>query len=579
MSKVTKKTLQLSSRFLLRVGIVKQTLPVLHALLLFLSYIALVNDLGLRFLITVNMKWKLEKLYIYFPFLKSIIIAITILMLIIQLLAFENYKRAIITISLMTILLIPNFSSIPFLVPIVAIASVLLIILNKKIVKNPKSHLKEVINIGAIIVSSICLYSIIRYLIYIIIGGRIFSDSSWSIVILHMKLLASLQLINMITYATMPIIAVISLIRKHKEEEHNELINKKQSLLILLISILWTILQTSIIYLPTVNPTKISVGIDLLYYEEFLLKAIKRGPEEALNYSPGRFLYLLLIYLVWYCTRLPPRLVVQSMPILLFPIMILSSYFMVFKLTNSYTIAAISSLILASSPQVTMNYFASYQANVLGLILMYTIIGLYFTKIKLTPLLILIISTLMQFVHPWTSFQMLTSFTLFILLAKKYKDKHSLATLIMMGIGILLGDQMKIFISHSITEASVDIADYYTKISLSNAFNNILTYHRNLYRAIMYYCKGSLNYPLSVFTLITLFITSAELKAFGVSWILPLVITYVSSRGYIARLILNLPIHTLIAISIFKLSKNKILPITLILISLSYSLMYIITLF
>ena len=551
--------------------IVKLILPPLHALLLFMSYIALVNDLKAKVLIVVRGVRNVEELYILFPFTREIILILMVPLIAVY--VFKYNKRTFLTLIAMIIAILSYVFSTPFVIPIMALMMIMLISLDRRVVSEPREHFKRIVEAEAIVVTVISTYSIIRYFLYFILGGEMFKDPSWVIVELHMKLITSLQLLNMITYALMPIVTLFSLIKiKEGNDKPSEWLSKKQSLFILLASIMLVIFQSSMIFSPIINPKGLLIGVDTLYYKTCLQRIIWRGPQEVLTLSPARSLYLLLMYAVWYSLRLKPKIVVQLMPLMLFPLLTLSSYFMVLKLTNSHTIAALSSLLLVTSPQITVYTYASFQANILGLAIMYSVIATYYAKNKYAPLWTLITSLLMQFIHPWTAAHVLIFFTLFIFFTRKYKSKYDLTVVIMMLIGIIVGDQLKMLLIGSTTEATADLAERYAKVTIFRAVENVFAFPQTLCRIVTSYCNGFLNYPLSILVLFSQLKTSFQMARFEASWILPLMVMYISPRSYTPRLILNMPTHAFIGLLLSKFRRNKILVTSVITLSMSYSL-------
>jgi len=383
----------------------------------------------------------------------------------------------------------------------------------------------------------------------------------------------------MLAYTVTPIVAFLSLVKgKVNDEKVEELFGKKHSLIILFISMTLASLQNFIVYLPTVNPKGLPMGADILHYERFLRKVIRKGPWEAIRISPARSLYLLLLYVAWLYLRPPTKELVQLMPSVMLPLIVVTSYFMVKKLTESWTIAALSSLFLATSPQVTITIFGSFQANMLALTIMYGIIGMYYSKSKVTPILSLIGSAAMQFVHPWTAIHMLAFFTVLMISSKKFRHRYSLITFLAIAIGILLGDRLKVLLVGGEAETVITVTGHYTSATIARPLENLSAYWWNLHRVISSYCRGYMNYPL---VLLTLYIyvkqVPKEVKYFSASWMLTLIFMYISPYFYIARLMLTIPLQVPLAIAVYKTDNNLIIFSALVA-SISYSLLCIVNL-
>jgi len=562
---------------------IRNLLPLFHALLLFTSYIALINDLRAKVIIVMGGIKRIRELYIAFPFLHETILVFLILLALACLT--KDLKKGIAIMLIALVALLARILLIPFIIPVTALITVVMTSLDKKLAGRLGEHVKKIAEAETTIIATICAYSVLRYFVYLIVGGSPFRDPSWTIVELHAKLITSLQPLSMLIYCAMPIIGIFSLVKKKSSlfafmvnEEANEWLSRKHALIILLASTALVIIQCLTVFSPVINPRGLAIGVDTLYYRFFLEELIRKGPKEALVLSPARSLYLLLTYVIWYFTRLSPKTIIELMPSILFPLVIVSSYFMVLKLTKSHTIAALSSLMHATSPQVTTYLYASFQANILGLIIMYSVLAAYYMRNKYALLWAVFASLLLQFIHPWTAFHMLIFLVLFILFTKRYKKRYDILMITMVLIGIVAGDQLKVIITGNLQEATTDLAERCARKTIFETLKNILTYPEVLYRTVASYCKGFLNYPLLILILISQLTADPQLTSFGASWILPLAMIYISPMSYTPRLILNMPAHALIGALLSKLRKNKMLIAVIVIVSLSYSLMCIVNL-
>jgi len=210
--------------------------------------------------------------------------------------------------------------------------------------------------------------------------------------------------------------------------EHDEgSIFLERHLLMLISSLILSIVVALYPYSPAINPRSEPVGVDVRWYIPWM-EEVERNPSSAFKIAGGsRPLLLLSIYVVSKLLSIPTRDAVIYFPLLLNPLLTLSTYFLVYKASDDKNWASLSALLMALGIKMTVGMYSYFLTNNLGLILLYTSLGLLHKSLKNNTLTTLLYASafgsLTLFVHPWTTTQYLAALTLLTLhLYLKEKD-------------------------------------------------------------------------------------------------------------------------------------------------------------
>lgn len=189
----------------------------------------------------------------------------------------------------------------------------------------------------------------------------------------------------------------------------------------------WTLLILSLVvavvgalypYSPSINSEGVAVGVDVHYYIEWMVP-VEQDLFSAFTAANGsRPMMLLLIYVFQRGFGLGVLEVVKYLPVLLNPTLALSVFFMVLNATEDQEWAGLASLFSASGFTITVGMYSYFLTNMLGLILIFSSIGLLFKAIRTESKVCLVsasaLGSLAVFTHPWTFAQYFTATTLFL---------------------------------------------------------------------------------------------------------------------------------------------------------------------
>lgn len=173
--------------------------------------------------------------------------------------------------------------------------------------------------------------------------------------------------------------------------------------------------QASLIpYLPGVNPGFELVGADIdTFLSEY--EWVREDVWRAFQIREGsRPLFYLLLYGFQGLTGFSALNSVRFLPSLLYPLLVLATYFLAVSFFEDDWIGGYAAFFTATGVQVTIATYSYYQTNMLGLIFQYTSLGLFFRSIKNRKPLYLVLSLVLGgftvFTHPWTFVQFIAVF-------------------------------------------------------------------------------------------------------------------------------------------------------------------------
>src|SRR5438094_2905082 len=265
--------------------------------------------------------------------------------------------------------------------------------------------------------------------------------------------------------------------------------------LMLAISLVVSSLLAFVPYRPDLNPSGALVGIDSPTYVTWISQMTSKPLVQALQYSfvtgldGSRPLLLILLYLVA-SAGVSPDLIIEYLPIVLAPLLSLSSYVFVRYGHGSSSFAALAALFTPLSFYVTVAMWGGYYANMLGLIEAYLFLTLLllFSKSPSTTRYgaMFALSIMLFLTHPWTWVLIITA-SLFFAVSLWKETSHSIHVNSMMVIisgGIVL-DVLKSSLFATRTVA----ADLVTKVP---TVEQAASFWTNLVDALLYTHGGVL---------------------------------------------------------------------------------------
>ena len=295
-------------------------------------------------------------------------------------------------------------------------------------------------------------------------------------------------------------------------------------------------------YFPTLNPRDIPVNTDWIYYYNWLKQMIS-GDFSVLYAHSDRPLYLILLYSIWFVTRIDPRTLAVYHNIILLPLYTFSTYLLALKWAGR-RVADITVLITPFSPIFLSFIYGGFQANLLAISLVFISIYLIMSNSKKKFLGGLLLFWLTMFVHEWTWTQYIFILTVYVFLRiLKTRLEHK---------GFVWRDKILlcfVMISYIIDFAKQYLFNMYSAavvVEKANIMAGPMPYVESLHWYITIYTGGTLDNPLFYATaLLGLDIMGLSVPSLAV--ILSLLPSIMPWKIIMYRLLLNTPITVLTA--------------------------------
>src|SRR2546426_5600537 len=250
-------------------------------------------------------------------------------------------------------------------------------------------------------------------------------------------------------------------------------------------------------YRRDLNPSGTLVGIDSPTYVTWINQMLQRPLLQALQYSfvegldGSRPLLLIPLYLAA-STGISPNLIIEYLPMLLAPLLALSTYIFVRFGQGSASLAGLTALFTSTSFYITVGLWGGYYANMLGIIEAYLFLTflLLFSKSPSSPRYgaMFALSVALFLTHPWTWVLIITASLVFALSAWR-ETGHIIHLKAITGIittGIVL-DLLKSSVFATRTVA----ADVAITVSLAGT-NQLASFWTNLVDALLFTHSGLL---------------------------------------------------------------------------------------
>src|SRR5467141_193716 len=181
--------------------------------------------------------------------------------------------------------------------------------------------------------------------------------------------------------------------------------------LLLVISLAASVLLAFIPYRPDLNPNGILVGVDSPTYVTWISQMLARPVPQALQYSfvegldGSRPLLLVLLYMVA-SLGVSPSQIIEYLPMILAPLLALSTYAFVRYGHGSANLAGLAALFTPFTFYLPVGLWGGYYANMLALVFAYlflTLLLLFSKKPSATRYGALFALSIALFLtHPWT---------------------------------------------------------------------------------------------------------------------------------------------------------------------------------
>jgi hypothetical protein len=205
---------------------------------------------------------------------------------------------------------------------------------------------------------------------------------------------------------------------------------KKKKTFYISLAISLSIVVAIIPHLSAVNPDNQQIGVDTKYYVTWINALESSNSADILSQAfvvqdqGQRPLSLLFVYSLDKITNLAPSVIVEYLPLILGPLLVIVTYFLTRELTSTDLPAIMSSFVTAISFQVLIGVYAGFYANWMALILGYlsfVFLLRFLKKGKIVNLIIysaLILLVLFTHVYTWSILSFVAGIFLLILAAK-----------------------------------------------------------------------------------------------------------------------------------------------------------------
>src|SRR2546425_10695560 len=265
--------------------------------------------------------------------------------------------------------------------------------------------------------------------------------------------------------------------------------------LLLAIGLATSVLLALLPYRADLNPTGGLVGIDSPLYVTWINQMLGRPFPQALQYSfvegldGSRPLLLVILYAIASLGVSPTR-IIEYLPVLLAPLLSLSTYIFVRFGQGSPGLAGLTALLTPFSFYLTVGLWGGYYANMLALIFVFLIMTLLLLFSKSPSAtkysLMFALSVALFLTHPWTWILMITVFLVFAVSLWR-ETGHSVHLRSVTGI-IIAGIALDLLKSTLFTTRTV-AADVATKLPTSG---QVASFWTNLVDGLLYTHGGLL---------------------------------------------------------------------------------------
>jgi hypothetical protein len=204
--------------------------------------------------------------------------------------------------------------------------------------------------------------------------------------------------------------------------------------LVLIFAIVLSFLITVYPYLPGLNRHAQPVGVDIPYYVGWLTDMNKQGsPWAAFSFAffniSDRPVSLFLMFLGLRAFGVSDWQVVKFLPMLVGPLLVLTTYFFLRKTGFSSWAASFGSLFAAFSLHVTVGMYGGFFSNWVALLLWYLSLGfLFYSLLKesyrlLAPAIVFQIALLFAHAYTWVMFLGIGAVFFLLVLFKWFKNR------------------------------------------------------------------------------------------------------------------------------------------------------------
>jgi hypothetical protein len=446
-----------------------------------------------------------------------------------------------------------------------------------------KGHLNLYLNYFSIIISIFGILSIIVSLAITPLSNPTrlahVPDYAYSIFVVLGSTLSPVFMILIINAAPVKILAIecVKRISKIKRKVlaplsiSQEKTSRKNRIIYLSLIILLTILLVLVPHLPAFNKNNRLIGSDSANYAKWESSLVKSSsPQDFIRKAfvtlegGDRPIALIFLFAVIKVMPVAPIYIIDIIPIILGPALVIAIYFFTRELTSNDTISLLASFLTAVSFHMLVGIYAGYYANWFALIIGYVAFVFLFRFLKtlkranLVVYFFLITLVLLSHTYTWTILTIVTVAFLLVMLTLTNYSKRGIILLLVVIFSSVIVDIAKITFTKSAggIEQDISVARRQevgvgqlpvrwnnlldtTEIYYAGAFSNFIILTLGLY----WLFRSDIRDPANIFLVV--FFAIGILPLFFGNWLVQ------------SRVFYNIPFQIPAAIGLFYIKKEK----------------------
>ena len=349
------------------------------------------------------------------------------------------------------------------------------------------------------------------------------------------------------------------------------------NMILLSSSLILPVFAVFLLYSPIVNPSNMTVSVDIVYYVNYL-NQVRDSSENSLEIlsnmlSRDRPLTLLIIYSISILSSLDFKTVSIYLPIILSPLLIFSIYSLASKLFKDRFYSSLTCFLTATGPFTTASLYGGFLANWLGLSLAYLSLAILIKSTEQNSVRLLtasiLLSILSHLAHPvpWNFLILATILAAALLAFRRHNDRRILKLIATFIIVNILYDFLKTRVLSFSGATVVAQSIISTELSINNMVN---FWPINVFMTY-FHVGGAFNFPPTYFSALIGMILFSLVKQFKLDilkmWVVAGLPLYLLGPDYVqARTLQNIPVDLFasagfLVISDYLSARDKFSPI------------------
>ncbi|MEM2487611.1 MAG: hypothetical protein QXR44_03360 [Thermoproteota archaeon] len=321
-------------------------------------------------------------------------------------------------------------------------------------------------------------------------------------------------------------------------------------------------------YLPKINPNGFPSGVDTVYYYAPSLRLMINSTDPirfafSEPFASTRPFYMLLLYSIHRLTGLDFLQTVESVPMILLPLLVASYYLLASRLFNLRSMGALTAVLTLAGIQTSVGIFTSYQANFLGLIIanFLAVITLTVNSKKVAYPLIPLLSFCLMLVHSWTSIYYVATISAALACRTSRRGVEGLARVAMIVAFTMLSVPFVNMMQQPVEGSTDPLHAAQATLTPMFSLENLQKYWLNTYSLFTQWFHGfmanAILYFLAIIGIMRIGNTPEPAKAFLAMF--PLTLFPLPLVNYVlgSRLYFNMPLQLYASIAIYPMLQNN----------------------